>query len=89
MNAIHPVLIANKHGYKYVPVQDKHRDFFRGQCVRHKCYSLMLALIDSFEIDIQPSSHMDSGRGYIWVKIERRLLKAVVTPSHIVIDSIV
>ena len=71
MNAIHPVLIANEHGYKDVPAQDKHRDFSRGQCVRHTCYTLMLALKDSFELDIQPSSHMDSGRGYMRVKIER------------------
>ena len=75
MNAIHPVLIAaNKHSYKDVPAQDKHRDFSRGQCVRHTCYTLMLAVKDSFELDIQPSSHtVDSGRGYmpVWVKIKR------------------
>jgi hypothetical protein len=71
MNAIHPVLIANEHGYKDVPAQDKHRDFSRGQCVRHTCYALMLALKDSFELDTQPSSHMDSGRGYAGKNRER------------------
>ena len=71
MNAIHPVLIANEHGYKDVPAQDKHRYFSKGQCVRHTCYTLMLALKDSIELDIQPSSHMDSGRGYMRVEIGR------------------
>jgi hypothetical protein len=71
MNAIHPVLIANKHGYKDVPAQDKHRDFSRGQCVCHTCYTLMLALKNSFELDIQPSSNMDSDRGYMRAKSER------------------
>ena len=65
MNAIHPVLIANEHGYKDVPAQDKHRDFSREQCASHTCYTLMLALKDSFELDIIESSHR-----HTWIMVE-------------------
>ena len=61
MNAIHYVIITNEHGYKDVPAQDKHRDFSREQCASHTCYTLMLALKDSFELDIQPSPTLAHG----------------------------